>query len=112
MSKDDRCGNGSRENRRPWAQRNATWIVLISGWLFILSGSAIKIWAQSESTTAMAIETKASVALNTGIIAQTKVDLAEIKANLAGAKEDIEEIKDEMKIGRTLLNDILRAVKR
>ena len=112
MSKDERCGNGGREDRRPWVQRNAVWLFLVAGWLFILSGSAIRIWAQSESTTAMAVETKATVALNTGIIAQTKIDLTEIKANLAGAQEDIKEIKDEMKIGRSLLNDILRAVKR
>jgi len=110
--KDDRNGNSGREARRPWVQRNSVWIVLISGWLFILSCTAIKIWAQSESTTVMAFETKSAVAVNTGIIAQTKIDLTEIKANLNAAQQDIDEIKDEIKAGRVLLNDILRVVKK
>lgn len=111
MTKDDRCGNGSRENRRPWVQRNAVWIVLISGWLFVLSGTAIRTWAQSASTTDMAEETKADVVLNSLTISKINVDLADIKANLTGAKENITEIKMEQKEQRVLLNQILRAVK-
>lgn len=109
--KDDRNGNNGRESRRPWVQRNAVWIGIISTWLMVLSGVGIKTWAQSESTTLMAMETKGTVALNTGIIGETRIELATIKSDVGYIKEELSDVKDEMKIGRTLLNEIYRLVK-
>ena len=96
--KDDRNGNEGREQRRPWVQRNAVWIGLISAWLFTLSGIGIKTWAQSEATAVMAVETKSTVSADHDA--------------LIGMKSDVSYIKDEQKEQRTLLTEIYKIVNR
>ena len=96
--KDDRNGNGGREDRRSWIQRNAVFIGILSTWLMVLSGVGITTWAQSESTTALAIKTDDRSLLDHDAITTIKSDVAYIR--------------EEQKEQRTLLTEIYKIVNR
>ena|SRR3990167_7718802 len=103
MSKDERCNNGGE--RRSWFQRNIAIVILFLGWLFLLSGGALKTWAQSNATAILAEKTDVRGLLDHDSITTIKSDVAYVK-------EEVSDIKTELKAGRALLNDILRAVKK
>ena len=96
--KDDRNGNGIREERRSWLQRNTAILLFIFGVVVTLFGVSIKTWAKVESTTALAEKTDTRSLLDHDAITTIKSDVAYIK--------------DEQSQQRALLNDIYRAVKK
>src|SRR3990167_7826808 len=102
MSKDERCNNGGE--RRSWFQRNTPIVILFLGWLFLLSGGALKTWAQSNATAILAEKTDVRGLLDHDSITTIKSDVAYVK-------EEVSDIKTELALQRTVLNNIYKAVK-